>query len=443
MIREEKKIEGQSPGLETEEKKTLKEKTLSRIDRERDQSLAFLLSLLKVPSRNGQPTYAQELVKMKLEQMGFQMDVFPCEVDSIREEPDFDTFPLNLEYHPEIENVVGMREGQDPSSGSFLIHAHIDTLCPDRDPPICVKDGRVYGLGSADDKSGVAMMLLAAQAVLRECGDLKGKLILMSTIGKRGAVGTLTAFRRGYHADRAIYFHPAETGHGFHEIKNYSMGVMDFNITVAGKAGVFRNEIDDSEVNAAEKGALVMQAVRSWDRKRRCEHFFTEGSYAGLPDSKVNILDAWADHLTREEPEQFHLKCSMYFGLGESVEFVLTELKAYLDEALSADSWLSAHPPTVELGEQRATPVSVSRDTDLVRDAEKNIAAVTGDDHFIYQYHGSSDIRMPIVYGNTPTIGLGPLCGGLNGGDEPEWIDIEDFYNGIKIAASMIIDFCA
>ena len=84
----------------------------------------------------------------------------------------------------------------------------------------------------------------------------------------------------------------------------------------------------------------------------------------------------------------------------------------------------------------------MNSDEKIIRLLEKNITEVKGFDDFIYQYHGASDIRMPIIYGNTPTVGIGTLCGGLRAGIEKEWVDIEDFIAGIKVVSGLILDWC-
>ena len=429
-----------------QEKYQLKQKILRSIDEH--YAVSFLGSLVKLPSENFKPALAQELVSIKLHEMGFDVDMFPCEAESIMDLPDFCSFPGNEVFRPDILNAVGVKRGiAEVPGNALMIHAHIDTaetceLVPDQQ--VSVKDGRIYGLGVADDKGGVAMMLLAAEAVLREVPSLDGKLTLMSTIGKRGAVGTLTACRKGYGGDGAVYLHPAETGHGLHEIKSYSMGVAEINVTVRGKQGRFHDEIDDSEVNAIEKGCQVIAAVRDWDRERRLQHRFTQddGSFAGLPSTKADIIGCSYGDRVLEDVLTFTFTVQVNFGTDETSESVTNDLRSWLAVRFMDDPWLSQHPPELAPGVRKATPVYIKRDARIVRLLEKNITEVTGFDDFIYQYHGASDIRMPIIYGNTPAVGIGTLCGGLRAGLEKEWMDIADYIRGIKVIAGLIVDWC-
>lgn len=428
------------------DKELLKKQIYKSIDEK--YAVSFLASLVRLPSQNFEPTYAQELVISQLGKMKFDVDVFPCETESIAGLPDFCGFPGNEKYLPLVQNVVGVKNGTAEGRGNALmLHAHIDTAdpCPvTPDTRTEIKDGRLYGLGVADDKCGVAMMLLATESVLKYAPELKGRLTLMSTIGKRGAVGTLTACRRGYGGDGAVYLHPAETGHGLREIKSYSMGVVEIKVKVTGRQGRFHDEIDDSEVNAIEKGCQVIQAVRAWDKKRRSEHKFTceDGSFAGLPSTKADIIGCSFSDRVMEDVLNFEFTVQVNFGTDESYETVMEELRDWFKASFSEDEWLSENPPVLSLGARKASPVRMGRDEKIIQLLEKNITQVKGFDDFIYQYHGASDIRMPILYGSTPTVGIGTLCGGLRAGVEREWVDIEDYLAGIKVLAGLIVDWC-
>lgn len=427
------------------EKAEIKRQIFAAIQGERKGAEAFLEALVRLPSENRKTTYAQELVSLKLRELGFETDVFPCETNTLTALADYCAFPGNDVFSEDIVNVAGVRRGAAERPGNALmLHAHIDTAeagpaMPDTS--VRRENGRMYGLGIADDKCGVAILLLGAQAVLAHCPKLSGRLTLLSTIGKRGAVGTLTACLRSYGGDGAVYLHPAETGHGLREIKNYSMGVAELILTVHGREGVFHDEIDDSEINAIVKGCEVIAAVRRWDAERRRTHRFSEGSFAGLPNTKADFIRAVSGEQRREDVLRLDLTLQVCFGLGETAVSIKQDLENYLKHCFSGDEWLQGHPVEVCFGARRATPVAVDRKEPIVRAVEQNIAEATGCRDFIYQYHGASDIRMPILYGNTPTVGIGTLCGGLSAGEE-EWIDCEDYLRGIQVAAGLIVDWC-
>ena len=73
------------------DKELLKKQIYKSIDEK--YAVSFLASLVRLPSQNFEPTYAQELVISQLGKMKFDVDVFPCETESIAGLPDFCGFP--------------------------------------------------------------------------------------------------------------------------------------------------------------------------------------------------------------------------------------------------------------------------------------------------------------------------------------------------------------
>ena len=127
---------------------------------------------------------------------------------------------------------------------SLLLFCHADTVPPGprtawtRDPfGGEVEDNRLYGRGSGDAKSGLAVMIACAQA-LKDAGvRLRGDLTLLSTVEEEegGGGGMLACVLRGLKADGAVYTHMKPGGFGGVDIG--SGGDVSFRITVPGQAG--------------------------------------------------------------------------------------------------------------------------------------------------------------------------------------------------------------
>jgi len=425
-------------------KEILKQNVIKNIDNEK--CINYLRSLVRLPSENGQPTLAQELILQKMEELNFKIDKFSGSTKGLENYADYCPLTEDEKVDERAYNLVGLRESKGQGK-SLMLFAHVDTeIREGKDLAKAyegkIDNGRIYGHGIADDKCGLATIMLAVEAVLKET-DLDGDLTVMSVLGKRGgSAGTLSAIARGYKADAGIYLHPAETGHGYLEVKTYSMGTVDFVVKVRGKKGPEADELDNSEINAVKKGAYVVQTMNNWDVDRRKKLLFKEGTYKDTPNTKLNISTACAGEKVGRDPLVYEIKSRMYFGENESIESVLEDLKNYFVKQFSDDEWLSSNIPEIEILNLRATPAMISKDSEIVKIVEKNIFNINGVEEFIYQYHGASDIRHPIVYGNTPSLGIGPLCGGLYGTDWTEWVDEKEYLDGIKMLASIIIDWC-
>lgn len=423
-------------------KAELKQRIIQRVDN--DYAIEFLKSLVRLPSAFGEATLAQELVLEKLHNCGFIVDKFNPDFSSITDLDDFCPLPEGLKLSAGAYNLVGKKHSTKGTARSLMLFSHIDTEARRDDKELIglIDGDKFYGLGAADAKSGIAMMLLASQYVLAET-ELDGDLTLMSVLGKAGgSAGTLTAIARGYQADASIYIHPAETGHSFHELKCYSMGVIDFKLTVPGKKGHPIDELDESEENAAIKGAKLINGLVKWNKERQARLVFEDGDFKGQPKTKLNIGKAYGGIYAGGDPTSFMVECRLYFAHKETIDSVLSDLKAMIDDLFSDDVFIHDNPITIDKLYLRASPGFIEEDHDLIKNIINNIDQVKGKQDYIYQYHGASDIRLPIIYGNTPCVGIGPKAGGFYGAEWTDWVSLDDYINGIKILIGTIIDWC-
>jgi acetylornithine deacetylase/succinyl-diaminopimelate desuccinylase family protein len=105
-------------------------------------------------------------------------------------------------------SVVGVLAGGRGADGlSLLYHAHIDTVPLGQnahwsfDPFAgAVQDGRLYGLGSVDDKAPLAAMLHAAAALAQERARWRGTLVVVCAADEEvgGQLGTRWLVEQGY-----------------------------------------------------------------------------------------------------------------------------------------------------------------------------------------------------------------------------------------------------
>ncbi|MFT5194895.1 MAG: succinyl-diaminopimelate desuccinylase [Cellvibrionaceae bacterium] len=93
------------------------------------------------------------------------------------------------EFLPNRANVIGRVKG-DGSQPALIFSAHIDTMTVgtrpwDHDPFAGeIEDGKLYGRGASDMKSGMAAMMMAAKRLAEAGHPLKGDLILAFTAGE-------------------------------------------------------------------------------------------------------------------------------------------------------------------------------------------------------------------------------------------------------------------
>jgi succinyl-diaminopimelate desuccinylase len=172
-------------------------------DIDRDELISFLQDLVRIPSqalpdagRSEGP--AAELIEARMREWGWAPEVW--------------------EVEPGRPNVVATLEGGEPGP-TLLLEGHTDVVSegdPSRwshDPfGAEIVDGRLYGRGSADMKSGVAAMLFAARA-LERAGPFPGRVMVACLVDEEGlmiGVKDLVASGRARGVDAAIVCEPEE-----------------------------------------------------------------------------------------------------------------------------------------------------------------------------------------------------------------------------------------
>jgi succinyl-diaminopimelate desuccinylase len=161
---------------------------------------------------------------------------------------------------------VAARAGDgDPT---VVLNGHIDVVpAGDREewshPPYGadVDDGRLYGRGSVDMKSGVALAMRALEelAAELETGDLRGTLVFHAAIGEEtGEPGTRTLLERGYGGDYGVVLEPTAMRTATSE-----KGLAWYEITVAGEPShASRPEQGD---NAITNARPVLDAIEAYN----------------------------------------------------------------------------------------------------------------------------------------------------------------------------------
>ena len=383
-----------------------------------------------------------------------------CDSESIRYDPralniPFEEVDPDLICSGERVNIVGKMAGAD-AGRSVLFWAHPDSSPVTgtqkwQHPPFAgiIEGGRLYGWGASDDLQGIAIMACALRAVVATGLQPKGTVILASTPSKQYAQGIISVLDAGYTADASIYLHPAESGAGLEDIKAVTCGSITFRIRVPGQPPATNEPghtiFSHSAINPIEKAMLIYQALQELDkrRNRRIRYPLLEeaiGHSTSLSISHIHCGDP--DRLNTISAECI-LSGVIIFPPGESAGEVAAEIVAAISQAAQEDEWLRNHEPEIEWLRTVSRGTEVSESHPLYQTVEQAITSVTGVRPRNYPLHTGSDIRNPMLYRDIPTLGLGPLSGDSTQiGGSDEWVDIEDYLRAVKVAASIIVNWC-
>jgi acetylornithine deacetylase len=421
------------------------------VDRNRESHVQFLQSLIRAQPDGEEAV--QALVTARFEELGL-------EVETLRLLPT--NLSLNLEFA--AEEAIDMTErisvmGRLPGTGSgksMLFFGHPDgmPITPEsvadweHDPFTAeVDDGRLYGWGVADDLAGVAIMAEAVAAVLETIGTPRGDILLASTPAKRNARGILGLLNQGYDADASVYLHPAESEKGLRDIKAITSGMLQFRVTVQGRAPDTpepgHTAFTHMAINAVDKADLVLGALSELGELRagRVHHPALDAAVGRSTNLLISHVSCGTEGRTTKVPTDCVIEASTTFPPNERMPEVRQEILDALEQAAKGDDWLKDNPPVVDwlFGTQG---VEVPSDHPLYQTVHHAVVEVTGVEPEVNPLHSASDIRNPTLFSDIPSVGIGPLAGDLTqAGGHDEWVDVDDYIRAIKICAKIIVDW--
>ncbi len=262
------------------------------------------------------------------------------------------------EVYPGDPNVVGVLSGNEPELyNSLIVNGHVDVAEVgdnnewDASPfAATIKDGYIYGRGTADMKGGIAAGLTAIK-ILKELGiTLQGDLQFQSVIGEEvGEAGTLDCTERGYTADYAVVVDTSDLhiqGQG---------GVITGWITVQSKE-TYHDGLRSKLIHAGGgvKGASaiekMMKIIAGLQELER--HWAVTKSYEGFVHGSNTINPAVIEGGRHAAfiADRCALWITVHFYPNEDYEEVIKEIEQHISAVAAADPWLRENPPQFNWG---------------------------------------------------------------------------------------------
>jgi acetylornithine deacetylase len=407
------------------------------IEQNQTEIVGFLQDLIRNPSVTGEEGVIQQFIAGGLKKMGFAVDVFEPDIVALRQHPAFVEVSRGYEGRP---NVVGVLKGVG-GGRSLLFNGHVDVI-PAGAPQSWqhgswsgdLADGRIYGRGASDMKSGLAAMTMAVKAIQESGIRLRGDVILEYTVDEElSGNGTLACVMKGYKADGGICCETSSM-----RVQPGSIGRIWFEIKVQGKATGIQRRWEG--VNAIEKGYLVTQAVANFEqlRVKRLSHPLYPDIRGAIP-CLVGVFESGSYHSAF--PDSCLLKGSLATVPGEDSAAVKAEFVEFITNKVASDPWLKEHPPEVIFTGYFAEPSAIPVDSPIVQTLSRNFVKVIGKEPVISGREGAADIRFMNQYGSTPTVIFGPgMTEQMHANNE--WVNIDDLVQSTKILAHTIVEWC-
>jgi acetylornithine deacetylase len=288
------------------------------------------------PGRN--TTDAQRVIADYLRDLGAEVEMF-------------DVFPGD----PDVAAILRGADGD--RYHSILLNGHIDVADAEPEsawisPPYQahVRDGRIYGRGTADMKGAIAGFLFALQAIRSAGAKLRGDVVFESVIGEEmGEIGTVACNDRGYRADFAICGDISEME--MHGQGGVITGWIDIR-----SPEVFHDAVRSRMIHAGggvfgasaiEKMAKIIAGLQDLER-----HWAVMKSFPGISPGTTTINPAAIEGGRHPAfvADSCSLWCTVHFLPDETYDGVVGEVEEHIRRVAAADPWLREHPPTYRWG---------------------------------------------------------------------------------------------
>jgi acetylornithine deacetylase len=399
-----------------------------------DGLVEYLCELISMPSVGGQETAAQRNIAAKMRELGLSVETWHVDFEAARKRPEY-SMPI---ARSEGIGVLGSHGG---AGRSLMINGHIDVVSPGdeskwRHPPFkgTVDGGRVYGRGSADMKGGIVAGLYAIKAVIDSGAPLKGKVLLETVIGEEdGGIGALDAVLHGYRADAAIVPEPSELS----AVPAHA-GVMAFRVTVQGKAAHASLRTDG--VSAIDKFLPLYEALKRLETERNAR--IKDPLYAGFDiASPLSIGKIVGGEWPGTVPENLYFEGRVGVHTDETCDLVKKQLESAVRRSADADPWLKTHQPRVDWNGYRFDPAKIPADHPIMETIKAAYRDLSGHAPKVEGKTYSSDMRLLVNIGKTPTMIFGP--GELREAHTAnESVSIESLEAAAKTYALAILRWC-
>ncbi|HWW49698.1 MAG TPA: ArgE/DapE family deacylase [Xanthobacteraceae bacterium] len=410
----------------------------SAVDASFDRQLATTADFVNIPSTRGAEGPCQDMIGDLLRERGYEVDDWHIDPDDLK---DLRGFGPVLHDFSKARTVVGTYRPVREAGKSLILQGHCDVVPAGPlemwdTPPFkaTIKDGRMYGRGACDMKSGTIAALYALDAIGAAGFRPTARIHFQSVIEEESTgLGALSTLQRGYRAD--CCFIPEPTAGNMIRAQ---VGVIWFRLKVRGKpVHVFQTGAGANAIMATYHIVKALEGLEEEWNRRAADHptfksvrhplNFNPGIIKG--GDWASSVPAWCD-----------LDCRIAVLPGWSIAECQAEIEACVAAASRNHPFLSNNPPEVQWSG------FLSEGYELTNGAEPEAAFAKA---FDAVYGGPVPERIFTALTDTRFYGLNhgipSLCFGADGEEMHgfnEYVDLDSLRKTTKAIALFVAEWC-
>jgi acetylornithine deacetylase len=414
------------------------QRILEAVDAGFDRQLATTRDFVAIPSTRGAEGPCQDMIGDLLRARGYEVDDWHIDLDALKDLRGYG--PVETDFS-RARTVVGTLRPSNNSGRSLILQGHCDVVPAGPiemwdTPPFSpvIKDGRMYGRGACDMKSGTIGALYALDAIKAAGLKPTGRIHFQSVIEEESTgVGALSTLQRGYRADAC--FIPEPTGC---KMVRSQVGVIWFRLRVRGfPVHVFEAGSGSNAITAAYHLIHALEKLEAeWNERAKADRHFKNLNHPINFNPGIIKGGDWASSV----PAWCDVDCRIAVLPGWSIADCQNEILACVATAARNHRFLSNNPPAVEWSG------FLSEGYELTNSAEPEAAfgrafnAVFGSDVQDLVFTALTDTRFYGLEYNIPSLCFGASGAAMHGFNE--YVELDSLRKSTKTTALFIAEWC-
>jgi len=308
-----------------------------------------------------------------------------------------------VEAQPGVANVVARLEGNQ-SGKRLLLNGHLDVVAPGEGWTVDpfggeVRNGRIYGRGACDMKSGIAVMLAAMIAFKRSEQPFNGEIIFTAVGDEEtgSQFGTKYLLEKGVanEVDLAIVTEPTDLA-----IELGNRGLRWFDISINGLAcHAGRPHLG---INAIQHASKIVQAIHGMKFTRQDDRF-------EIPRPSISVTMISGGTQVNVIPNRCRLAVDRRMIPGETTDSVLDELNEIVTSVTADQPDIDVE---IHIRPECWDPYLISEDEPIVGSLKKGHFEVTGEQPLVRTKLACTDASHIFHQAGIPVALYGPGIAG-------------------------------